>query len=53
MLRKFGCIIAPTSKAITTDLGVNTKEYIVTLDKPVIKEIKRILASFVEYNNTA
>ena len=32
-----GYIIAPTLKAITEDLGVNTTESIQKMDKPVIK----------------
>ena len=49
---KFGCRRVPTIETITADLGVNTTEYIMTIDKPMIKEIKRILKIRVYSNNT-
>ena len=53
VLWKFGCGRAPTLEDITTYLGVNTTESIVTMDKSVIKKIKRRMTILVNSNNTA
>ena len=53
VLQKFGCGREPRIKAITTDIGVNTIDSIVKMEKPVIKEIKRILVIIVDSNATA
>ena len=48
VLWKFAYSISPTPEAITTDLGVNSTESIMTMDKPVIKEIKNRLEIIVD-----
>ena len=45
VLQQFGCSRAPTVESIMTDLGVNSTESILTIKIPVIKEIKKRLAS--------
>ena len=52
-LWKFGCRRAPTLNTITTDLGVNTKDSIITMDKPVIKDIKKRMEDLVIFNSAA
>ena len=47
VLQRFGCSISHTLDAITTDLGVNSTESIITMDTSVIKEIKKRLESLV------
>ena len=49
MLWLFGCIISLTFEDITIDLGVSPMESITMIDKPVIKEFKKLLASIVDY----
>ena len=38
--------------ALTARLGVNSNEYIITMNKPVIKDTKKWLGDTVDPNNT-
>ena len=49
VFRNFVCSRSPIIDSITTDLWVNSMESTMTIDKPIIKDIKKRLASLVEF----
>ena len=52
LLKWFGCNRAPTTKAITTDLGVNLTESKLIIEKIINKDIKKRLENLVNSNVT-
>ena len=47
VLKRFGCIRHPIVDELTVGLGVNSTKYIMTMVKPVIKEIKKRLGDLI------
>ena len=52
-LKRFGYMRHPTVNSPTVGLGVNSTKFIMTMDKPVIDEIKKRLGDLIYPNDTA